>query len=102
MASEAKSCDLPLSGKVAVITGASGGIGAGIALALAEAGAKVALGARRKDALAEVGAGPATHASCYVSNVSLRTRPVTVDQGPNRNRRRRSVRDRLPSRCHAA
>ncbi|TYZ60597.1 hypothetical protein PybrP1_004541 [[Pythium] brassicae (nom. inval.)] len=41
----------PLSGKVAVVTGASGGIGAAIASRLANAGAKVALGARRVDAL---------------------------------------------------
>lgn len=50
MSGEAK----PLSGKVAVVTGASGGIGAAIALALAGAGAKVALGARRVEALEAV------------------------------------------------
>ncbi|POM66658.1 Oxidoreductase [Phytophthora palmivora] len=43
-----------LSDKVAVITGASGGIGAAIALELATAGAKVALGARRLEALETV------------------------------------------------
>ena len=45
-----------LSGKVVAITGASSGIGEATALALARAGAAVALGARRKDrieALAE-------------------------------------------------
>ena len=45
---------LPLGGRVAVVTGASGGIGAGIAKALASAGARVAIGARRLDALNEV------------------------------------------------
>ena len=43
-----------LSGKVAAITGASSGIGEATALALAGAGAKVALGARRRDRLDEL------------------------------------------------
>ena len=44
-----------LSGKVAAITGASSGIGEATALALAGAGAKVALGARRRERLDELG-----------------------------------------------
>src|SRR3954466_6891310 len=42
-----------LDGKVAVVTGASSGLGVAFAQALAEAGADVVLGARRTDKLAE-------------------------------------------------
>ncbi|KAI1429838.1 enterobactin synthetase component F [Xylaria sp. FL1777] len=41
----------PLAGRVAVITGASSGIGAAVATALAQEGAHVAIAARRTDAL---------------------------------------------------
>ena len=43
-----------LTGKIAVVTGASSGLGADAAIAYAEQGADVALLARRKDRLAEV------------------------------------------------
>jgi gluconate 5-dehydrogenase/3-oxoacyl-[acyl-carrier protein] reductase len=45
-----------LAGRTAVVTGASRGIGAAIARALDRAGARVALVARSRDALAEVAA----------------------------------------------
>lgn len=44
----------PLSGRVAVVTGASSGIGAAVAVALAREGCHVALAARRLDALEAV------------------------------------------------
>ena len=40
--------------KVAIVTGASSGIGYATALALSKAGAKVAIGARRTDKLSEL------------------------------------------------
>ena len=43
-----------LNGKIAIITGASSGIGEATALALSKAGAKVAIGARRMDKLESV------------------------------------------------
>jgi NAD(P)-dependent dehydrogenase (short-subunit alcohol dehydrogenase family) len=46
-----------LDGKVAIVTGASSGLGVAFARALAEAGADVALGARREERLDDVRAG---------------------------------------------
>jgi NAD(P)-dependent dehydrogenase (short-subunit alcohol dehydrogenase family) len=45
-----------LDGRVAIVTGASSGLGAAIATAMAQAGADVVIGARRKDRLEEVAA----------------------------------------------
>jgi clavulanate-9-aldehyde reductase len=58
-----------LAGRVVAVTGASSGIGEATALALSRAGAKVALGARRRDRLDDVAAkadGP-----CSVHEVDL-------------------------------
>ena len=46
-----------LDGKAAIVTGASRGLGRAMALALAEAGADVALGARAEAELAETARG---------------------------------------------
>ena len=45
---------MSIEGKVAIITGASSGIGYATALALSKAGVKVAIGARRTDKLTEL------------------------------------------------
>jgi 3-oxoacyl-[acyl-carrier protein] reductase len=49
--------ELLLAGKTAVVTGASSGIGRGIAYALAAEGARLAITARRRERLDEVAAG---------------------------------------------
>ena len=48
--------DRALAGRVGIVTGASSGIGAAVAHALAAAGMRVVIGARRADRLAEVAA----------------------------------------------
>jgi NAD(P)-dependent dehydrogenase (short-subunit alcohol dehydrogenase family) len=60
-----------LDGKVAVVTGASSGLGAGFAVALAQAGADVVLAARRADRLQDV--------SNQVRETGRRALAVTAD-----------------------
>lgn len=59
-----------LAGKVALITGASGGVGAVMAVRFAEQGARVVLVARRADALASVAAGIGANAMPLVADVT--------------------------------
>ena len=53
-----------MSGKIAIVTGAGSGIGRASALALLQAGYKVALAGRRKEARDETAAGRQQHAQC--------------------------------------
>lgn len=63
---------MQLSGKTALVTGASSGLGAHFAATLARAGALVILAARRQDALAEVAARiTAQGGSCRVAQLDV-------------------------------
>ncbi|MCB0666802.1 MAG: SDR family NAD(P)-dependent oxidoreductase, partial [Saprospiraceae bacterium] len=63
-----------LEGRIAVVTGASKGIGAAIALGLAEFGAKVVISSRKQDALEQVkqlieaAGGEAWARACHVGD----------------------------------
>ncbi len=61
-----------MKGKVVVITGASGGIGAAAAEEVARRGASVVLVARRKDALAAAAAKCGANAHAIVADVTIR------------------------------
>ena len=60
--------ELRLDGKVAVVTGGSRGIGLATAKRLAEAGARVMITSRKKEALAEAVAGIEGEAAYFVAN----------------------------------
>ena len=76
----------PLSGQVAVITGASSGIGAAVAEALAKQGCSVALGARRQDALESVKRKVEAHGvKCIIrsTDVTNKTQSEALVQAAN-------------------
>ena len=71
--------DLGLKGKVAVVTGASAGIGRSIALGLAAQGSPVAICARREGPLREAEAAlPALHANVYAATCDVAD-PAALD-----------------------
>lgn len=67
------------SGKVVLITGASSGIGRGLAVELARRGAKLGLVARRKDLLDEIVAEISTNSGNNGAGESSRVRAITAD-----------------------
>jgi 3-oxoacyl-[acyl-carrier protein] reductase len=78
--------ELGLSGKVALVTGASQGIGLGIARELAAEGARVAISSRTKErveaAAAEIGARPYVHDMLDLDAAPALVRSVGDDLGP--------------------
>jgi len=60
--------DLRLDGKVALVTGASKGIGRAIAAAMAEAGARVMISSRKEDQLKEAASSMSGEVSWYAAN----------------------------------
>jgi 3-oxoacyl-[acyl-carrier protein] reductase len=78
--------DLGLSGKVALVTGASQGIGLGIAQELAAEGARVAISSRTRESIeaaaAEIGARPYVHDTLDLDAAPGLVRSIEDDLGP--------------------
>lgn len=71
---------LDLSGRVVVVSGASGGIGRSIALSLAAEGARLGIGARREKDLERVGAEIKDLGAEVVTAAGDLSDPSTVDR----------------------
>jgi 3-oxoacyl-[acyl-carrier protein] reductase len=78
--------DLGISGKVALVTGASQGIGFGIAKELAQEGARVAISSRTREkieaAASEIGARPYVHDTLDLDSAPGLIESVERDLGP--------------------
>jgi 3-oxoacyl-[acyl-carrier protein] reductase len=74
--------NLDLTGKTALVTAASGGIGSGVAEALAEAGVRVAISGRTRASLELVAETLASHAggrpAIVVGDVSAKGAPAQI------------------------
>ena len=78
--------ELGITGKVALVTGASKGLGLGVAKALADEGATVAISSRSRERTAEaaalVGARPFVHDTADVDGVPKLIRSIEDELGP--------------------